>query len=67
MANIRINTIHVDLVIVYNEIVINSKLQFENPISKAPAIPVADNFRTFSCHGSDIRDVPKRDHILKLS
>ena len=58
------NTIQVDLVIVYNDMVINSKLQLEKPISKALAIPVVDSLRTFSCHGSDIRDIPSLFTIL---
>ena len=40
--------IHVDLVIVYNEIVMNSKLQLENPISNAEAMPGNDIRRTLS-------------------
>ena len=59
MANIRINTIHEDLVIVYKDIVMNSKLQLENPMSRALAIPVADSLRTFSDQGRDIRGIPK--------
>jgi len=58
MANIRINTIHEDLVIVYKEMVMNSKLQFEKPMSNAEAIPVADSLRTFSSHDNDIRLTP---------
>ena len=49
---------HEDLVIVYKEMVMNSKLQLEKPMSRALAIPVADSFRTFSDQQSDIRGMP---------
>lgn len=47
-ANAKIKIIQVDLVIVYNEIVMNSKLQFEKPMSKDEAIPGNDILRIFS-------------------
>lgn len=58
MAKKRMNIIQVDLVIVYSEIVINSKLQLENPISRALAIPGKDILRKFSLNESVILDIP---------
>lgn len=51
----------VDLVIVYNEIVINSKLQLEKPISNALATPGWAILETFSLHDNEIRDKPVHD------
>lgn len=58
MAKPRINIIQVDLVIVYKEIVINSKLQLDKPMSKALATPGAANLRTYTGHDNVIRETP---------
>lgn len=57
-ANASMNMIQVDLVIVYNEIVINSKLQLEKPISNADAMPGNDILRIFSFQCNVILDIP---------
>ena len=45
MENIMMNTMLVDLVIVYNDTVMYSKLQFEKPMSKADDIAVTATAR----------------------
>ena len=55
----------VDLVIVYNEIVINSKLQLEKPMSSALAMPGKAIFRKFSFNESDILVMPGR--VVKVA
>lgn len=50
----------VDLVIVYSEIVMNSKLQLENPISRALAIPGSDILPMLSFHDNVNRDIPNK-------
>jgi len=40
IENMRMKMMHVDLVIVYRDTVINWKLQFDKPISKELAMPV---------------------------
>lgn len=50
--------IQVDLVMVYNEIVMNSKLQLEKPISNADAMPGNDIRRIFSFQCNVILDIP---------
>ena len=41
-----------------------SKLQLENPISSALAMPGSEILRTLSFHDSDIRDMPENDSQL---
>lgn len=50
--NITIKMTLVDFVIVYNDTVMNSKLQFEQPISKALEIPEIATTLTYFAHGS---------------
>lgn len=58
MANPKMNMTHVDLVMVYKDIVMNSKLQLLNPISKLEATPVTAIFFQDEDHGIVTRDVP---------
>jgi hypothetical protein len=66
MANPSMNTIQDDLVMVYKETVINSKLQFEKPISSALATPVQQSFFQLAIHGTETLEVPVTNRYQNL-
>ena len=58
IANIRINIIVVDFVIVYSDIGTNFKPQFEKPMSMPLAKPVGATFCTLVLKSMSILDLP---------
>lgn len=48
----------------YRETVMNSKLQFESPISKAEAIPAGANCAAYGLHIND--DLFRRVHLSQM-
>jgi hypothetical protein len=61
MANAKMKITQVDFVIVYREIVMNSKDQLENPMSREEAQPATASFFHDVEKGMQDRDFPERN------
>lgn len=66
IAKNRMKITHVDFVIVYSEMVMNSKLQLDSPMSSDDAIPVTANFFQDTDHGIDTLTTPQSERHNSL-